>query len=48
MERKKSKYIGDTKLLYIENPEETTSIRSNKKLAEYKINILKIKQISIQ
>ena len=39
MERKKSKYIGDNILLYIENPEETTSIRSNKKLAEYNINI---------
>ena len=48
MERKKSKYIGDNILLYIENPEETRSTRSNKNLAEYKINILKIKQISIQ
>ena len=48
MERKKSKYIGDTKLLYIENPEETTSISINKKLEEYKINIVKINHISIQ
>ena len=39
MERKKSKYIGDNIFLYIENPDETTSIISNKKLAEYKINI---------
>ena len=46
MERKKSKYIGDNILLYIENPEKkknnnkkkTQSITSNKKLAEYKIN----------
>ena len=34
MERKKSKYIGDTKLLYIENPEETTSITTNKNLVQ--------------
>ena len=34
MERKKSKYIGDNTLLYIENPEETTSITTNKRLAE--------------
>ena len=49
MERKKSKYIGDNILLYIENPEKKKqnktnkqkkkqSITSNKKLAEYKIN----------
>ena len=46
MERKKSKYIGDNILFYIENPEKkknnnkkkTQSITSNKKLAEYKIN----------
>ena len=46
MERKKSKYIGDNILLYIENPEKkknnnkkkTQSITSNKKLAENKIN----------
>jgi len=48
MERKKSKYIGDTILLYIENPKETTGIRINKKLEKYKINILKINHISIQ
>ena len=48
MERKKSKYIGDTILLYIENPKETTGIRINKKLEEYKINILKVNHISIQ
>ena len=34
MERKKSKYIGDNILLYIENLEENTSIRINIKLAE--------------
>ena len=41
MERKKSKYIGDN-IFYVQiYPEETTSIRINKKLAECKINILK-------
>ena len=34
MERKKSKYIGDNILLYIENLEENTSIRINIKLTE--------------
>ena len=48
VEREKSKYVGDNILLYIENPEETTSITTNKKLAEYKINILKINHLSIQ
>ena len=48
MERKKSKHIRDTILLYIDNPKETTGIRINKKLEEYKINILKVNHISIQ
>ena len=46
MERKKSKYIGDNILLYIENPEENTSIRINIKLAEEKTNTLKVNHIS--
>ena len=31
MERKKSKYIGDNILLYIENPEKTKQNKTNKK-----------------
>ena len=45
MERKKSKYIGDNILLYIENLEENTSIRINMKLAKEKKNILKVNHI---
>ena len=45
MERKKSKYIGDNILLYVENLEENTSIRINIKLAEEKTNTLKVNHI---
>ena len=48
MERKKSKHIGDNILLYVENLEENTSIRINKKLAEYKTNILKVNHVLLQ
>ena len=34
MERKKSKHIGDSVLFYRENPEETTSITTNKNLVQ--------------
>ena len=34
MERKKSKHIGDSTLFYRENPEETTSITTNKNLVQ--------------
>ena len=35
MERKKSKYIGDNILLYIENPEKKKKTKQNKKKTNY-------------
>ena len=37
MERKKSKYIGDNKLLYIQNPEKTKQNKTNKKKKKNKV-----------